>query len=111
MNSEKLTKPIYEERCNVAYQNRFIPIRMASNIDLGTVSFYEDYMVVSFVGSTVIKYDEIELKIKERFWFMFGNYFTITRTGSRIKIIIKPKNFEKMKKIFLSKITPRRTST
>jgi len=111
MNSEKLDKPIYEERCNVAYQNRFIPLRMASNIDLGTVSFFEDYMVVSFMGSTEIPYDEIELKIKEKFLLVFGQHFTITRNGSRIKIIIKPKNFEKMKKAFLSKIAPERILT
>lgn len=95
-----LADPIYEERCNIAYQNKYVPMRVASTIDLGHVSFYDNHMVISFMGNTKIPYDEISLKIKERFMLIFGQYFVLTRAGSKIKIIIKPKNFAQMKRVF-----------
>ena len=100
-----LADPIYEERCNIAYQNKYVPLRVASNIDLGHVYFYNDHMLISFMGNTKIPYDEISLKIKEKFMLIFGQYFVLTRAGSRVKIIIKPKNFSQMKKVFLEQLS------
>lgn len=94
IKEEKDKTPLHEEKCNIVYVNSIIPLRAGGNIRAGRIAFYEKFIVVSFLGTTLIPYSEIE-SFKQ-----MGSYIDIRRYDSKIKIQIFSNFMEKVLKIF-----------
>jgi|GEM_PF-2663259 hypothetical protein len=82
--------PLHQEKCNVAYKNDMIPVWAGGNIQAGRVAFYDTFLVVSFLGTTFIPYDDIESFEKS------GPHIDIVRYNSKIKIKIFSNSMDKV---------------
>lgn len=87
--------PLYESRCQVIYGDSKV-VFAGGNLPLGRIAIYEKFMVVSFMGNTVIPYERIDSIFYKRSLFLKSVILYIKRVDSKICIRVKPRKPERV---------------